>query len=282
MTPKQYKNVIDYTLTQLPAEADSLITVREILRNCGTPLPQGTPDQILNILLSDDYIGWDECDYKGAVAYSNAGVAAIGIGKDSIMLIEPQTDMPAASEAIYVSVPACKRNNMHFYTYNAKTAANRTWSYFAKKVIHAAEKYIGMSYEQIGATNPNIKFHENAWCVDFVRQCCYAAGVYRENINIPSTSSTKRMHDWFIRRYPCRVHKGISGVMAGDIVFIKKNGKFIHTCLAAAKEDENNDLLTINGNWVNERIEPKIKKICYSTFPLNGQYVDSYVHPHYF
>ena len=123
--------------------------------------------------------------------------------------------------------------------YNAKTAAKRPWSYFAKKVIHAAEKYIGMSYEQIGATNSNIKFHENAWCVDFVRQCCYVAGVYRENINIPSTSSTKRMYDWFVRRYPSRVHKGISGVRAGDIVFIKKNGKFIHTCLAAAKENEN-------------------------------------------
>lgn len=279
MTSTQYKNVIDYTLTQLPAEADSLTTVREILRNCGTPLPQGTPSEILNTLLSDDYMGWNECTYRDAVNYANAGVVAIGVGSDGIMLIEPQTDKPAQSDAVATSASKAVRATMSYYAYSSSTTT--TWNLFASKVIKIAKSYLGMSREEIMATNPPISLLDGAWCVDFVRLCCKKAGVYYKNANIPETNSTTIMHDWYARLQPYRLHEGVSEIQAGDIVFIKKDGQFTHTCLAADKPNSDGSLLTINGNWLNKSIDEKIRRVLYSTFPTNGQYVDSYTHPDY-
>ena len=283
MTSTQYKNVIDYTLTQLPAEADSLTTVREILRNCGTPLPQGTPNQILNTLLSDDYMGWNECTYRDAVGYANAGVVAIGVGSDSIMLIEPQTDKPAASDAVAASASKENRAAMVYYTYSSKsTTTNRSWFFYANKVIDVAKSYLGMSRDEILATNSPIPLLDNAWCVDFVRLCCKIAGVYHKNENIKETSSTGDMHDWFKNNFPSRFHEGTKGILKGDIVFIKKNGNLTHTCLAADTPKSDGSLLTINGNWLNKNIDEKNRRVLYSTFPTSGQYVDSYAHPNYY
>ena len=117
MTPKQYKNVIDYTLTQLPAEADSLITVREILRNCGTPLPQGTPSEILHTLLTNEYLAWEECTYAEAIKQANLGVVAIGISGDNIMLIEPQTESAANSAAVIAAATVASRASTKYFIY---------------------------------------------------------------------------------------------------------------------------------------------------------------------
>ena len=117
MTSTQYKNVIDYTLTQLPAETDSLTAVREILRNCGTPLPQGTPSDILNTLLSNEYLAWEECTYAEAIKQANLGVVAIGISGNNIMIIEPQTESAANSAAVISAATIASQTSTKYFIY---------------------------------------------------------------------------------------------------------------------------------------------------------------------
>ncbi len=287
MTSTQYKNVIDYTLTQLPAEADSLTTVREILRNCGTPLPQGTPNQILNTLLSDDYMGWNECTYRDAVGYANAGVVAIGVGSDSIMLIEPQTDKPAASDAVAASASKENRAAMVYYTYSSKSSTktvsrpNYPWSFLANLVVESAKYFLGMTREELQELDSYIELTEGAWCVDFVRFCIYDNSMYYENVNIPDESSTRGMRNWFAQHYPSRLHEGISGIQPGDIVFVRNAGGYRHTGLASSKPDSNGNVQTINGNW---GYKGKDFRVRYCTFPssYSGYYIGSYAHPDYY
>ncbi len=202
MTSTQYKNVIDYTLTQLPADADSLTTVREILRNCGTPLPQGTPDQILHTLLSGDYMGWNECTYRDAVGYANAGVVAIGVGSDSIMLIEPQTDKPAASDAVAASASNAVRATMSYYAYSSNTTTKKNTTNRPSTLDKLIKKFPHGKYwnHKIGDHNNPDKYTEirckhgdseaeaecnefigSKQCLGFANKCGYDATNYSPN-----------------------------------------------------------------------------------------------------
>ena len=75
MTGSQYKNVAQWTLANTPGvEAmDSSDAARVIFNNLGVAFPNGSCEEILLTLMSEDYMGWTPCTYRQAQEYANAG-----------------------------------------------------------------------------------------------------------------------------------------------------------------------------------------------------------------
>ena len=134
MTGSQYKNVAQWTLANTPGvEAmDSADTARAIFNNLGVAFPNGSCEEILLTLMSEDYMGWTPCTYRQAQEYANAGVAAVGVDTSRVVVILPDESADgviASADAAVVSasakqtsdIAATERIGMQFYAYGSGT-----------------------------------------------------------------------------------------------------------------------------------------------------------------
>lgn len=92
MTGAQYSSVAHWTLANMDAETakNSLSAIREVFKNCGVAFPNGEISEVMRILMSDKYMGWENCTYRQAQEYANAGIAAVGIDGERIVIILPE------------------------------------------------------------------------------------------------------------------------------------------------------------------------------------------------
>ncbi len=95
MNTTEYKNIIQWTIKHIPEESkdDSITVVNEILKNCGIPLPKKDCSGILNTLIINDYMGWEECTSSDAQIIANGGTPTIGVSNNNIVIIEPQNEI---------------------------------------------------------------------------------------------------------------------------------------------------------------------------------------------
>ena len=139
MTGSQYKNVAQWTLANTPGvEAmDSADAARAIFNNLGVAFPNGSCEEILLTLMSEDYMGWTPCTYRQAQEYANAGVAAVGVDTSRVVVILPDESADsviASADAAVVStsakqtsdIAATERMGMQFYAYAASTTTTVT------------------------------------------------------------------------------------------------------------------------------------------------------------
>ena len=103
MTSSQYNNIIQGTLGTLPASKskDSVQVARAIMDNCGVALPTGNCTDILRTLISG-YMGWKSCTKSEAQGYANAGIAAIGIDTNHVLVVSPKEDTIEVASAMEV------------------------------------------------------------------------------------------------------------------------------------------------------------------------------------
>ena len=306
MTGSQYKNVAQWTLANTPGvEAmDSASAARMIFNNLGVAFPNGSCEEILLTLMSEDYMGWTSCTCRQAQEYANAGVAAVGVDTGHVVVILPDesadsvvasADAVSSASAKQTSeIAAAERMGMQFYTYAASATTTtpitpptpvKTWSDYANSVISNAVAQLGKTYSDFTeSVRDGITFNSGAWCVDFVRWCCKKAGVYQSDI-IPETSSSTSMRNWYKSNQEDRLHTGSDGIQAGDIVFIASDASEsspYHTCLATSAKDANGNVNTINGNWgVKDSNGNRIYQVAYQMVPVSGVVIGWYAHPDY-
>lgn len=102
MNSKQYNNIINHTLVNEPAAQteDSLTTARAIFNNMGVALPSGDLPEIMEVLQTNEYMGWKACTREEAQQAANNGIAAIGICEDQIVIFAAEDeDEPVARTA---------------------------------------------------------------------------------------------------------------------------------------------------------------------------------------
>ena len=133
MTGSQYKNVAQWTLANTPAieAADSVAAARAIFNNLGVAFPNGSCEEILLILMSEDYMGWTPCTCRQAQEYANAGVAAVGVDTDHVVVILPDesadsviasADAVSSASAKQTSdIAATERLGTQFFAYSSGT-----------------------------------------------------------------------------------------------------------------------------------------------------------------
>ena len=92
MTGNQYNNIVKWTLAHADPETtkDNLAAVRAVMQNCGAAFPNGGISEVMETLMSDEYMGWQNCTYKQTQAYANSGIASIGIDGRRIIIILPE------------------------------------------------------------------------------------------------------------------------------------------------------------------------------------------------
>ena len=141
MTGSQYKNVAQWTLANTPGvEAmDSSDAARMIFNTLGVAFPNGSCEEILLTLMSEDYMGWTSCTCRQAQEYANAGVAAVGVDTDHVVVILPDesadsvvasADAAASASAKQTSeIAAAERMGMQFYAYAASATTTVTYPY---------------------------------------------------------------------------------------------------------------------------------------------------------
>ncbi len=284
MNKKQYNNVIEHTLQyEQPAQTDdSLATARAIFDNMGVALPQGDMKTVYETISTDNYMGWKSCTMQEAQAAANKGTAAIGISEDRIVVLSANDEeQPVAQTASVMTLDentsAFAVENIHFYLYNLKKPP-RNWKYYAQLVIENARRFKDKRESQI-EDETDFSLADGGWCADFVRLCCYLAGVYIENVNIPKTSNPSSMKSWFEGRN--RISTDFTKIQAGDILFTGyANGGIAHVCVATTQYDLTNGTVeTINGNW-----SRSVKEVTFSHTALpqtSGQFIKCYAHPDY-
>ena len=137
MTGAQYKNVAQWTLSgAVAAEAADTVTVaRAIFNNMGVAFPGGTCQEILLTLMSGDYMGWGECTYAQAQEFANAGVAAVGVDVDHVIVVLPDDSAvglmdasaaPTAYARQTSDIPKTERMAMQFFAYGAGSSTTTT------------------------------------------------------------------------------------------------------------------------------------------------------------
>ena len=139
MTGSQYKNVAQWTLANTAGveTMDSANTARAIFNNLGVAFPNGSCEEILLTLMSEDYMGWTPCTYRQAQEYANAGVAAVGVDTSRVVVILPDgsaDSVIASADAAVVftsakqtsDIAATERMGMQFYAYAASATTTIT------------------------------------------------------------------------------------------------------------------------------------------------------------
>ena len=111
MTSSEYKNTIEWTLSvQTPKENDTLTTAKRILTNLGVPFPHGTLEEAVQILSTRNYMGWNLCNAAQAKYCANHGYTAIGVTKNSVVIILPEDEAVTVDNALpKVSHPAARK-----------------------------------------------------------------------------------------------------------------------------------------------------------------------------
>ena len=108
MTSSEYKNTIEWTLRRAE-ESDDLSTVKRILRNLGTPFPQGNVENIVNLLSSGNYMGWNPCNKEQARFCVNNGYPAVAVTDDTVVILLPDDESVKISSTVANSVSKLAR-----------------------------------------------------------------------------------------------------------------------------------------------------------------------------
>lgn len=125
MNGKQYKNIIDNTMKHIDNEikSDSVKTAIEIFKNRGIEFPDESVEYVKEILSSDNYMSWEHCEVSDLHDYANNGVAVVGIDKDRIVVIAPESDDEAEEKypniLTYLDLTEEDFENMTFYAATA-------------------------------------------------------------------------------------------------------------------------------------------------------------------
>lgn len=140
MTAYQYKNIIDHTLKMLTDEEkeNPVIAVNKILNNGGISLLNESPAIIKRMLVGDDYLGWMECNSTEAQTFANNGAATIGVSDSELVIIEPKLDDMEKSGNSNVVTVADIKDDMIFFTRNARTSKSPHGSYLTFECSKAA------------------------------------------------------------------------------------------------------------------------------------------------
>lgn len=127
MNAKQYNNMINWTLNhQEPAMTeDTLATTRAIFKNMGVALPNGTMQEVIDVIKSNNYMGWVECSAEEAQKNANKGIATIGIDEDQIVVIS----------AVDEEVPSMRTAAVMNLSENAATNVGTNMSYYTNRYI---------------------------------------------------------------------------------------------------------------------------------------------------
>ena len=108
MTSSEYKNTIEWTLRRAE-ESDDLSTVKRILRNLGTPFPQGNVENIVNLLSSGNYMGWNPCNKEQARFCVNNGYPAVAVADGTVVILLPDDESVKISSTVANSVSKLAR-----------------------------------------------------------------------------------------------------------------------------------------------------------------------------
>ena len=182
MTGAQYSSVAHWTLANMDAETakNSLSAIREVFKNCGVAFPNGEISEVMRILMSDKYMGWENCTYRQAQEYANAGIAAVGIDGERIVIILPEEgerkrkvadiNENAAKYVKQVSrISIAERMPMQFFAYySANTTTDRPLLTYRLLRCYQTENrcyqkgesignIMGIVVHSTGAANPNLK-----------------------------------------------------------------------------------------------------------------------------
>ncbi len=185
MTGAQYSSVAHWTLANMDAETakNSLSAIREVFKNCGVAFPNGEISEVMRILMSDKYMGWENCTYRQAQEYANAGIAAVGIDGERIVIILPEEgerkrkvadiNENAAKYVKQVSrISIAERMPMQFFAYySANTTTDKNKDYRGLEILTSSELLL---------INSNKRFYQNAGNAYGVPWRIIAAIHYRE------------------------------------------------------------------------------------------------------
>lgn len=117
MLAQQYKNIIQWSLCELEeskSELDIQSTIRNLFDNLGIAFPQGDLKKVLEILQTNDYMGWRNCSCSEAQKFANIGIASIGISIEIIFLIMPDDaieNFSAEPKMLQIKNPAIKHTD---------------------------------------------------------------------------------------------------------------------------------------------------------------------------
>lgn len=105
MNSKQYNNIINCTLADehVTQNPDSLTVARTIFNNMGVALPNGTMPEIVDVLKTNDYMGWRACTPEEAQQAANSGIPTIGISDNQIVVIAADDKEDPVSNAASVA-----------------------------------------------------------------------------------------------------------------------------------------------------------------------------------
>lgn len=254
MTGSQYKNVAQWTLanTTTDGTASDTAAAKAVFDNCGVAFPSGDSEEVLMTLMTDEYMGWENCTYAQAQEAANNGIATVGVDADHVVVILPD-DTVSASETIAETessvartvseISTTERSTMQFFAYTATTTTTQLWKQKAELLISTAES-------KLGCGRNDFTGFSSAWCVDFVCWCAAQNGLRKDSI-MKQTSSSSDLRNWFKNNQPSRLHTGTTGLQRGDIVFFKydTDTDIHHTAIALSGVKADGKVDTINGNW---------------------------------
>ena len=92
MTTSQYKNIIKNVTARLSAEdkKSPQSVISSILKTRGISFIDETSEKIKEILGSNEYLAWKECDSENAQESANNGFAVVAVSDEALFLIRPE------------------------------------------------------------------------------------------------------------------------------------------------------------------------------------------------
>lgn len=137
MNEKQYNNIVFTSLSNLRAE-DTAKTdfdkVKLVLNNMGVAFPNGDPQNAINILATDDYMGWAACTYQEAREYANSGIPTIAVKDTEISIVSADASdeeiAMVSNSALVASADALIEEQSTATSYYAYSRATTTNTYY--------------------------------------------------------------------------------------------------------------------------------------------------------
>lgn len=156
MNSKQYNNIINHTLVneQVAQTGDSLAIARAIFNNMGVALPSGDLSEIMEVLETDDYMGWRACTSENAQRAANSGIAAIGIGENQIVVVAAEDEeglLVQTASVMTVDEMSVSFDTSNFQYYVYYVSSSTTW--YIQAIMNTADVCIFTKPEVNDSTN---------------------------------------------------------------------------------------------------------------------------------
>lgn len=137
MNEKQYNNIVFTSLSNICAEKtaqNDFEKVKRVLNNMGVAFPNGDPQSAINILATDDYMGWAACNYHEAKEFANSGIPTIAVKDTEISIVSADIsdeDVATVSNSTLVaSADALIEEQSTATSYYAYSRATTTNTYY--------------------------------------------------------------------------------------------------------------------------------------------------------